>query len=361
MLAALIVCTTHWRSMFFPGFNLLHSNRIPLLPFYLVTVGGHQAVIVFFVLSGLLVGQVVLRDVENGTWSWKNYLTHRMVRLWLVLLPALLLGLFWDRLGLAMQHAYPWYSGNYLRLMYPPDLIVRHLSLSTFLANCAFLQKIIRPEFGTNSPLWSLSNEFWYYILFPCCVLALHRKTRPVARVAYGLAAVAIAIFVGHVIASYFLVWLGGVVLLKLPLHQFGRMQRLAATVVYFAMFTACAPLSKQFGGPADALLAILTVAYVWMLYGTREQAKETHASVLARQGARFSYTLYLVHFPLLYFIAGFFIHQTQLVPNVRNLTSAFLVLLPTLIYAWLVAMATEFNLIPVRDWVKTRLDHIPT
>ena len=56
--------------------------------FYFVSNYGHTAVIVFFLLSGYFVGGSVLRQVEAGTWSWQRYLTERMSRLWIVLIPA---------------------------------------------------------------------------------------------------------------------------------------------------------------------------------------------------------------------------------------------------------------------------------
>jgi peptidoglycan/LPS O-acetylase OafA/YrhL len=38
---------------------------------------------------------------------------------------------------------------------------------TTFVGNLAFLQTIAVPIFGTNGPMWSLANEFWYYLIFP--------------------------------------------------------------------------------------------------------------------------------------------------------------------------------------------------
>src|SRR3954454_24406268 len=42
---------------------------------------GHEAVVVFFVLSGYLVGGSVLRDIKLQRWSWQKYLTLRLTRL----------------------------------------------------------------------------------------------------------------------------------------------------------------------------------------------------------------------------------------------------------------------------------------
>ncbi|WP_415769973.1 hypothetical protein [Pseudomonas sp. LB3P38] len=40
-------------------------------------------------------------------------------------------------------------------------------SFSRFVANALFLARIVEPMFGTNMSLWSLTNEFWYYLLLP--------------------------------------------------------------------------------------------------------------------------------------------------------------------------------------------------
>ena len=57
---------------------------------------GHEAVMVFFVLSGFLVGGSVLKLVRGDSWSWTNYLIKRLTRLWVVLIPALLLSFTLD-------------------------------------------------------------------------------------------------------------------------------------------------------------------------------------------------------------------------------------------------------------------------
>ena len=70
--------------------------------FYFLTGLGHQAVMVFFVLSGFLVGGHVYTAVAEGRWSWPDYLIKRLTRLWIVLLPALVLTAIWDRIGITV-------------------------------------------------------------------------------------------------------------------------------------------------------------------------------------------------------------------------------------------------------------------
>ena len=109
--AAVLVLIGHWRNAFFVDFANVHSFRTIALILYIITGAGHQAVIIFFVLSGYLVGGTTLRSLQGGEWSWKRYLTHRLVRLSVVLIPALLLGLFWDTLGVKMALSPDLYGG----------------------------------------------------------------------------------------------------------------------------------------------------------------------------------------------------------------------------------------------------------
>jgi len=47
-----------------------------------------------------------------------------------------------------------------------------HLSLDTFLGNLMQLQTIVVSSFGSNGPLWSLANEWWYYVAFGLFMMA---------------------------------------------------------------------------------------------------------------------------------------------------------------------------------------------
>src|ERR1700722_6088811 len=86
--AALLVCIDHWRYLLFIDYpQLTFHRKLLFLPYAMCTMG-HQAVVVFFVLSGYLVGGHVLRARETGRWSWSVYLIQRGVRLWPVLVPA---------------------------------------------------------------------------------------------------------------------------------------------------------------------------------------------------------------------------------------------------------------------------------
>lgn len=82
-------------------FLLRHYPQVPhhnplLAAVYLASGLGQQWVIVFFVLSGYLVGGSVLRSMALDRWSWRGYLLNRMTRLYTVRVPALVLGAVLD-------------------------------------------------------------------------------------------------------------------------------------------------------------------------------------------------------------------------------------------------------------------------
>ena len=98
-LAALLVCAGHLRAFVFVNWSEVESPKFATKIFYFITGLGHQSVVVFFVLSGFLVGGSVMDEYFRRKWCWKRYLINRLVRLWVVLIPALGLTFFWDIIG----------------------------------------------------------------------------------------------------------------------------------------------------------------------------------------------------------------------------------------------------------------------
>ena len=158
--AALLVLLSHARNLFFRDYRDLGSyqtltNRI----LYFLTGLGHEAVIVFFVLSGFLVGGSVLK--ASIKFSWPTYLVARTSRLYVVLIPALLVVFVCDSIGPMLSGGQFWYASVLPHFNSAP--FSASISAKIFLGNLLFLQTILVPPFGSDGPLWSLANEFWYY------------------------------------------------------------------------------------------------------------------------------------------------------------------------------------------------------
>src|SRR5260370_19577283 len=94
--SALAVMLGHVRGLFFLDFPFLADKSLTYRVLYAVTGFGHQAVMIFFVLSGYFIGMSAIDSVAGRRWSWLVYLVDRLTRLQLVLFPALRLWAVWS-------------------------------------------------------------------------------------------------------------------------------------------------------------------------------------------------------------------------------------------------------------------------
>jgi peptidoglycan/LPS O-acetylase OafA/YrhL len=170
---------------------------------------------VFFVLSGYLVGGSVSRIFAANLWSWTHYVTKRLVRLWIVLIPAIFIGILIDSIGnYFFDQAGSIYSAPNGQEYVKPEFFGQEVYV--ILRNIFFLQSISNPTAGTNIALWSLSNEFRYYLAFPLILLTF---VGTIGRISCAVAAAGIFVLIG-VHASYlFLNWVLGAVISLAPRH----------------------------------------------------------------------------------------------------------------------------------------------
>ena len=308
-LAALQVLGGHLRNFVFQNYH--HqlggtgaSLGVATKLFYFVTGLGHQSVLIFFALSGFLVGGKALSDMLNAQFSWPSYLLRRLTRLWIVIVPTLLLTLLLDRIGIWLTDGVG-YDGRYFELYtsgpnQPPAAIDD--SSRAFFGNVAFLQDIAVPTFGSNSPMWSLANEFWYYIVFAFAAWLALARLPMLARI-FGFVVLLLSIsFLPTSLWEGGAIWAAGAgaawLSRKPALLRFftARCVRIFAIILLFgALVIAKAPNIIALGdlgfGIAVAC-ALPIIANFPSLGGVVARA--------ARASSELSYTLYLTHFPLL-------------------------------------------------------------
>ena len=357
-LAAILVLISHWKIMFFVDYPLIPTHRTLFAIPYVLCSAGHQAVLIFFVLSGYLISGSVFRSLNRNQWQWQSYLTHRFVRLWLVLIPGLILGALWDWIGLHYGHFPSLYDGSNPK-SHAID-IYKTFSTGTFFGNIAFLQTLSVPSFGSNGALWSLANEFWYYLFFPLGLFAIGRNTSTVRRAIYIILFLLIAWFTRSKILPLFPIWLAGTALALLPSLRIRAWHALAASLIYTPLVFLFAKVTFAADLVQDYLFGIATFFFIWMLISTRQPARASVTTTFARETARFSYTLYLVHMPALLLLTTFIAGERVWSPtDMRHDLIALAVLAVLLIYAYLVAAATEFRTDKVRKWVEGKLESL--
>jgi peptidoglycan/LPS O-acetylase OafA/YrhL len=361
-LAALAVLAGHVRLLFLVPYGNLSRPGAFWRVFYFLTGFGHEAVIIFFVLSGLLVSASVFRDGDRGGWSWRDYLIRRCSRLYVVLIPGLLLTVLWDRCGAQLFPDHLIYAGHTETesvLNYAPR---DSLGPLTLLGNLLFLQTIFVLPFGTNGPLWSLSNEFWYYMLFPCLWLVLSRGQALPSRLGHGLAAVLLGALVGWEILAYFPIWLMGAALGLRARGRAGDPGRgsAAACAALGAVFLAVAALARlRSVGPqalSDYLLAAAFSAWLWCLLGRTGRWTEGWYASAAGALAGCSYSVYVAHFPVLVFLHACLITEGRWAPTAPGLALWAGIFLGVVVYAYLLSRLTEAHTGAVRRWAAALL-----
>ena len=359
-LAAFCVMLGHWRDAFFLDYSKLPHHNPLLAPAYLVTGLGRQWVIVFFVLSGYLVGGSVLRSAGNGRWSWRAYFTARLTRLYIVLIPALVIGGALDWCGMRLTGSDIVYRGvsGMNSLLFD---VHKTLTPAVFAGNLAFLQTIAlpgihdrMPAFGSNGPLWSLSNEFWYYMAFPPLVFLIMGSRPALQRLLYLAIIVLMGWFCGAGICFLFIPWLIGSLVGYLPAFPTHRSWlRHSAIAGALFLFVACISTGRFVPERLSDLMIGASVAFLISvtLHYANGDLPDWYIR-LARRAAHTSYTLYLVHMPLLVFLKAFF-RIPRSAPNLISFTTAASVLIVILVYAQIIAFCFERNTDRIRAWLK--------
>ncbi|SEP29570.1 acyltransferase [Mucilaginibacter sp. OK283] len=133
-LCALVVAISH-----FLTFDFFHSFQIPHYDFFVHLEFAHEAVLIFFVLSGYVIGLNHIYTPFNKI-NVIAYLKKRAVRLYPIYILAIII-------------SFLVYKGG-------------AFSVRQLLGHLFFMQEFFVSTISSNSALWSLSYEVTFYILF---------------------------------------------------------------------------------------------------------------------------------------------------------------------------------------------------
>jgi peptidoglycan/LPS O-acetylase OafA/YrhL len=267
------------------------------------------------VLSGLVIAHVVhTKPGGAGT-----YVFDRATRLLSVALPALLLGFVLDRMGTRIApDVYPGWAYVELPLW---EILLRGLTFSNEWNGLA-------ARLGSNGPYWSLSYEAAYYALFgiavytrgvrrilllalggwvfgPNLLLLLPAWLMGVAvqgvlargGVAHGRAALALAVL--PVVAYVLALRLGVPDLLRVPIAEYRATLRFSDEFIW------------------NNLLAVLMALHLLGMAGLLRGRRDFRNAAAIRWLAGGSFSLYLVHYPVLQALAAMGLDSSDLVEDV--------------------------------------------
>jgi peptidoglycan/LPS O-acetylase OafA/YrhL len=322
------------------------GHRI-LLAFSSSLLLGHQAVLVFFLISGFCIHYRQARrlavEARPRTARWwlplnvRSYAERRLRRLCPPLLAALVLTAVLDQVG---AHINPeFYAGRS-----PIDSInisligVGDHSWLTFLGNLGLQSSLAVPTFGTNSPLWSLSYEFWYYALYPVALIATVRFG---ARGLLGLTGAISAAALGWVLVdssgswewigrvlTYWVVWTGGALIAeaytgRIHLRNARLLGPFAASMAVLSVVVLTVnslhPRVRMEQHVEDLLWSLaFAVLLAWAMLACPKVLTPLVQRVAARLGAlgNMSYTLYVVHMPWLALVSSWWLSTHADLPD---------------------------------------------
>jgi peptidoglycan/LPS O-acetylase OafA/YrhL len=300
-ISAILVVMEHLSSRLFVGYGNVENQTVITMALYLLNILGGPSVIIFFVLSGLFISRSVIKAVSEDKWSWKTYLVNRLSRLYVVLIPALILTFILDSISVN-YFGYEGYNSS-------------SENLFNFIGNLFYLQNIFVDVYGSNAPLWSLNYEFWYYMLFPAVFVLLVTKRSRKLKLLYLISIVLILSLMNSRMGSYFAVWLIGTFVMLLPRINslINRFTPLLATILLLITIPI-RPLmmtGRLFTNEwTEDLLVIdllIGLAFGFLIYSMIHIVSDKirhldhkRLGKVAKLLAGFSFSLYLIHYPII-------------------------------------------------------------
>ena len=350
-LAALAVVVDHTRELNWPGWHgyerVAVARHFSTTVFLSLTQLGEEAVAVFFVLSGLLVGGKTLARVRQGTFDASSYAADRLARIYVPLVPALLLSA-----AVTLGCGLPWHPAG-------------------FLACLAGLQGSWIANPAANTPLWTLAYETWFYMLGGCAAVAAGGDRARGQRLAAGMGAlVALGMFCwldGKFLCCWLMgaggFWLRDRVRCGRIVWALAGVGIAAVGVVLFQMDTNVLPWPSDTFNPwrpapelwliVVAAGALLTLACLMRM--PPATAPGVRVERWGTQLAAFSYTLYLTHFPVLTLLSA---HAAQRTPGLDGAAAgrALVWMAVCLAVAWIMYALFEAHTPAVRRWLREQL-----
>ncbi|MBA2656784.1 MAG: acyltransferase [Tatlockia sp.] len=270
--------------------------------------GGFVGVDIFFVISGYLITKIIHNDLRENTFSLSTFYERRAKRI----LPALV-----SVLIICTLFAYSRFVSGEL-VMYAKSLIASAL----FSANIYFFSTLgyFSPA-ATEIPLlhlWSLGVEEQFYILFPLCMMLLSRKSFKFLTCILVIATLSSLILsqwflkISPMAAFYMLPFrafeflLGSIIAIGcLPKIQANLLSFTTSTIGFVFIFTSIFlfTVNTKFPGFSACLPCLGTALLIWSGESKQNLANRMLSILPFQALGNISYSLYLVHWPIIVFV----------------------------------------------------------
>ena len=316
------------------------------------------AVYIFFVLSGYLVGGLVLRDCERFRFS--SYCIARTSRIYIVLIPAIFLTVSLDGLAFHMYSASPLYAKIWQGGALGDDVIFSRYTFANFLGSIFSLEPLFSRPIGSAASLWSLGYEWIFYFSFPLLYAMGHKLNGVHGANIIILVSIIATFFATRIGAAFWIIWLLGAYARKLKLSDFIRNERIEAIVKAVAFLSLLTLLIN--GSRISHQICIVGIGiFGFVFLSSNPLWEHRFATRYDHVLAGFSYSLYVTHLQFLTFLAAT-LYAMGMLP-VNGIVSPFSVVIYTiglLIAAFALAIVFgrlfESRTQTLSQWLEARL-----
>ena len=323
-IAALLVFIGHLRNIYFKDYQYVQDTNLLIDFFYLVTSLGHPAVMIFFVISGFVITNLIFKDLNS--FSFIQYLIDRLIRLWTVLIPAIIFSLV---VYYFLSNFYPEIiQGKYRNIINSgPSIDNYKITLFQIIGNIFFLQGILVKTLEINGPLWSLSYELWYYVLFPIILynFRIFKYQSNTKNLIFFLFLVFNLWFIPSKILLYFFIWLLGSLLYFLKDIQIKYTKSNIILSLFFFILTLLNFKINFFKLNNFSNDLIIALGFSYFLFVTLKLKINFFNLKIFNYLSNISYSLYLFHFPIILIIFSL-IQKNKFTLNLINLIYFFLI-----------------------------------
>lgn len=335
-LSAIVVLIAHAQQIFLASITT---------KFYAVSgLVAQAAVMVFFVLSGLLIGKSITKQPPED-FNRKKYFINRFNRIYPPLLFSFLIVLILYALA---PYAFPSGTHHFLN-HYPLSRNGLMLDIPSLLCSAVFLNGFTCNTVDSNGPLWSLSYEVWFYILIAC----IYGYKRKLNLILFSVGIIFLGFF-SKVFVILFFVWLAGFFLgivhnKNKDFHKIIKwmtvltlMASFLFAVLYVINFHYSENISIPFFNKNISLVFFqFSIGMFTSCLFYKILNGEICFPTLFKNTSQFSYTLYIIHFPIFLFIFGVF--EVYIIRNLAsNLIVSALSCVALIIFSRIIARFVE-------------------
>ncbi|MBP6096257.1 MAG: acyltransferase [Methyloversatilis sp.] len=142
-----------------------HIYSLVLRPGHTLGIGD-LGVVVFFVLSGFLIGYTTLNRCSRSDYDLRRYLADRFCRIFVPYLPALVLILLIDSAVFAWTDTRTYIEHYTLQDFVASLLMLQQHPAGLFFDEILGASSLKLSTFSSARPLWTVAVEWWLYLVF---------------------------------------------------------------------------------------------------------------------------------------------------------------------------------------------------